>query len=79
MPIYDTDSVITTSGFEADIFERVLAEGRSDFAEAGGWCRHVVRGHKPQFGPWNDLPMLHNLLQPATRRFRDQSLSLPTT
>ena len=54
-------------------------EFAGDVAEAGGWCRHVGRGHEPQFGPWIDLPMWPNLQQPATRRFRDQSLPLPTT
>ncbi len=61
MSIYDTDVAITTSGFVADIFEQVLAEGRSDVAEAGGWCQHVGRGHKPQFGKWNDLHVWPNM------------------
>ncbi len=34
---------------------RVFAESRRDVAEPGMWCRHVGRGHQPQFSPWNDL------------------------
>ena len=79
MPINDTDIAITTSGFEADIFESALYEGPGDVAEAGWWCQHVGRCHKPQFGPWNDLAVWANMQQPATRRFRDESLPLPTT
>jgi hypothetical protein len=45
---------ITTSGFEADIFESGLVWGPGDVAEARRWCQHVGRCHKPQFGPWND-------------------------
>ncbi len=58
---------------------QVFVEGRGDVDEAGEWCRLVGHGNEPQTGIWNDLHMPPNLQQPATRRFSDQSLPLPTT